>query len=1050
MKIAVCAHVYYLEQCDFIRDYLLNIEQDFLLYVTCSSQENQKLLKHYFQQCFNEVEVVVVENLGMDIYPFLYSINNLHELGVEIVCKIHTKNTKSTLREKQRELSFDSVLGSSKQINNIINAFKKSPKLLNVGSGILFRSADSLMYGNRSYYQEIINKLALDDSKQHGFFVGTMFWIRLSSLLNLVPLLSYFKNKFIDEQKRLQTGGDGSTAHALERILGLTTQFESGETTLFSDRIMSENVYEMNFTEGKSIHSGVPPVIDKMFHVNSWYNALIKRVDFDENYYRRTYDIPADINALVYYLLIGETEGDNPNVSFSSQNYYCLNPDVLRAKTSALHHYIANGKKEGRYCSFEEFSWSEYCLKNNLYDKESYEDLYPLKLGNIQFQEYGNLLQHSPSSLCKFFSESVMPMAEYAINYQWDIHHKLDSATRAFQNGDYEYCSKVTDDLIDIAYPTQFLYCLSAISKMRLFKWSEAKLIWQRYFKLNEQFNLQSRFSWPSVDQSGVNNFDIIEGPTAEQKVNPKNYKICIYTTLFGGFDDLLPPLVKPLGIDFICFTDTPMIVEGWDVKVINPNLGDDNRNAKIFKVQPHQFLSDYDYSLFVDANTLFTGNVGLLVNQYLLNRDFVMWHHPERSDIYTEAEVILQILRHEPAKIIDQIEEYHKQGLPKSTGMMEASFIWREHNKQEIIELMDEWWSEICSFSKRDQLSLGFLLWKNSKKPKVLPEHLGTSRKNFCFEKLGHRKGHFQSVFTNEKEKANTFVKLTTGRRNLVFLYNDKYRNTGSTIMRGSQLSSLAKTMLGDQVDISYSPILYYTNSILFLTKGVLKEISSEELSKLKKLGNKLLFDFVDDIPRDDIIEFADVLVAASISSYLDYVKNYQDKKVSLITHHVDPRLLKYEQAPPKALKIGYIGELVNTYYSEKIASNLDFISVDTSKNTDDWLEKVPKYNLHYALRRIRGIDGCKPFLKGFTAAAFGANMIIQRNQKEALYYLTEDYPYIYDGELDENSICDYLDSVRDSYLSNEWFRGIDIMNDVASRSSNERVISELKAAIS
>ena len=76
-----------------------------------------------------------------------------------------------------------------------------------------------------------------------------------------------------------------------------------------------------------------------------------------------------------------------------------------------------------------------------------------------------------------------------------------------------------------------------------------------------------------------------------------------IYTTIFGGYDNLVEPQYKPEGWDFICFTDTDLKSDTW--KIIKKPLvyTDNTRTAKRFKVLPHEYLSEYDYIIFIDYN---------------------------------------------------------------------------------------------------------------------------------------------------------------------------------------------------------------------------------------------------------------------------------------------------------------------------------------------------------------------------------------------------------------------------------------------------------------
>jgi hypothetical protein len=275
---------------------------------------------------------------------------------------------------------------------------------------------------------------------------------------------------------------------------------------------------------------------------------------------------------------------------------------------------------------------------------------------------------------------------------------------------------------------------------------------------------------------------------------------------------------------------------------------------------------------------------------------------------------------------------------------------------------------------------------------------------------------------------------------KNVIFVYDDELRYAGSTVMRGEQLSKIAKLALGGSTNVYYlSSKNEFKRSTLFLTKWALKKISHESLARLKKKGNKLIFDPVDSAIDTEQVRYADVIVAASRTAFEDYQKEFPLKRIALVDHHVDPRLkqLDWSNRPTK-FSAGYFGETVNTIASGNINKMVDFFQVDTSKQTNDWLEHLPDYSMHYAIRQIRKNDNHKPFLKGFTAAFCGANILIQDTQKEALLWLGKDYPYLLHGEVDEKTIIGALERAKEGYGSDKWTRGLDVMRDIKEQTTD------------
>lgn len=283
--------------------------------------------------------------------------------------------------------------------------------------------------------------------------------------------------------------------------------------------------------------------------------------------------------------------------------------------------------------------------------------------------------------------------------------------------------------------------------------------------------------------------------------------------------------------------------------------------------------------------------------------------------------------------------------------------------------------------------------------------------------------------------------------RKPIYFVFSEKHKFSGSTIMRGQQLVDITKRALPKE-NIYYAPeTVSYKNSKLFLTKWAIAVLSPEKLESLKKQNNLLIFDPVDlpNVPHKMI--FADIIVAASNTARDDFVNKYPSKRVVEIDHHTDPRLKLYEYSrrPLKVLKTGYFGELFNTVVTTKIKEKVDFINVDTARQNEDWLKRIYNYNLHYAVRNNDNVSH-KPFLKGFTAACVGANILIQRNQQEAVHWLGKDYPFLIDGPLvDEKSILDALEYARLKFGKKEWDLGLEIMRGLAQKVSTKNIEEQL-----
>jgi hypothetical protein len=164
--------------------------------------------------------------------------------------------------------------------------------------------------------------------------------------------------------------------------------------------------------------------------------------------------------------------------------------------------------------------------------------------------------------------------------------------------------------------------------------------------------------------------------------------------------------------------------------------------NAKIYKILPHQYL-DCDVSVWTDANITLKVPPEELVDEWMEDYDMVLWKHFGRDCIYDEAAVIIQFGdtvfgKDVASEVFEQSKEYMQRGFPRKSGLAECNVILRKHNK-EMEEFNNAWWSEICRWSSRDQISFPYVL---SKFPNLKVKFIfGNPRNHEYFEYKTHEK---------------------------------------------------------------------------------------------------------------------------------------------------------------------------------------------------------------------------------------------------------------------------------------------------------------------
>lgn len=190
-----------------------------------------------------------------------------------------------------------------------------------------------------------------------------------------------------------------------------------------------------------------------------------------------------------------------------------------------------------------------------------------------------------------------------------------------------------------------------------------------------------------------------------------------IYTAIVGGYDNILQPLVTDERFDYILFSnDIPEKQIGiWKVRPIPYNNNSQTKIARWVKTHPEQLLSEYECSIWIDANIqisssyIYSKSIDLHQSSILISS----MKHPVRDCIYDEAAEVLTLgLDHEKT-IVKWLHQLRWEGFPIHYGLYETGIMFRKHRNVKIKQFDKKWWECISFNSKRDQLSFSYALYK-------------------------------------------------------------------------------------------------------------------------------------------------------------------------------------------------------------------------------------------------------------------------------------------------------------------------------------------------
>lgn len=221
------------------------------------------------------------------------------------------------------------------------------------------------------------------------------------------------------------------------------------------------------------------------------------------------------------------------------------------------------------------------------------------------------------------------------------------------------------------------------------------------------------------------------------------NTKVAIYTVNTGNYDVVKNPIYMDSSIDYYIFTDAePPKNSIWKKKSFTEKEDlSPLELSRFVKMFPDLFFSDYDYTIYIDNNVRITCDIKPLVYSLIESGKCIAMHsHQSRDSVYEEAKVVYAQGRAKKKDIKEQMIAYRKEGFPAHFGMFENNIIIRKTNDEQLNKVMKTWWYEFEKYTKRDQLSFTYSLWKNGLTTDYVMSLGNNSRKNPFFVISQHR----------------------------------------------------------------------------------------------------------------------------------------------------------------------------------------------------------------------------------------------------------------------------------------------------------------------
>lgn len=217
-KTAILLHLFYEDLVEEFSDAFDKLKFDFDVILTIPNSFDADSLRFAIEK-INPTRVLVLDNTGRDIYPFIEALKLINEMEYELVCKIHSKKSAHiTGGEKWRKSILDGLF-SPLSVEQVFKEFSSNSEVGLMAPSESIYPLDlknESMINNTQVFNQLVEDLGVNGSLDGSEFVaGTMFWFKPAAVSSLSDVLD--KHDFGHELGAI----DGTLAHSVERVVGV-------------------------------------------------------------------------------------------------------------------------------------------------------------------------------------------------------------------------------------------------------------------------------------------------------------------------------------------------------------------------------------------------------------------------------------------------------------------------------------------------------------------------------------------------------------------------------------------------------------------------------------------------------------------------------------------------------------------------------------------------------------------------------------------------------------------------------------------------------------
>lgn len=198
-----------------------------------------------------------------------------------------------------------------------------------------------------------------------------------------------------------------------------------------------------------------------------------------------------------------------------------------------------------------------------------------------------------------------------------------------------------------------------------------------------------------------------------------KKKQTVAYTCITGNYDSLKEPDSISEECDYYVISDQrppkDSVFQYIDINdCVSQHIEDDTKKNRYCKINAHKLFPQYRYSIYFDGSIRLKSNITQKIKELPRTRIMAL-SRTKISCVYIEAMRAIELGRVSKEIALKQIEKYWLQGMPENFGSVACGLLIREHNNPVCKKIMMDWWEQVEQFSRKDQISFPYVIWKNN-----------------------------------------------------------------------------------------------------------------------------------------------------------------------------------------------------------------------------------------------------------------------------------------------------------------------------------------------